>query len=260
MPKLNVHFLPSQVAEPRLAGSVVIVIDLLRASSTICKALASGAKCVVPLLEIDETKAAAARYDRDEVVLGGERHGRIIDGFDLGNSPLEYTPDVVGGKTVLFTTTNGTRALHHARHARRTLIGCALNRQAIADAVALEPRIDILCAGTDGVITGEDILAAGAITHSLVDPAPTGDSPTMLHFKLDDSARMALAQWQDLLVAAKRGGVSASMQLAEQMRDTPGGRNLLDIGQEADLAACAQLDRLTIVPELNHKTSEICPA
>src|SRR5688572_1010188 len=107
MPKLNVHFLPSHVPEPRLAGSMVIVIDLLRASSTICEALASGATCVVPLLEVDETKAAAGKYDRSEIVLGGERHGKVIDGFDLGNSPLEYTPHAVSGKTVLFTTTNG---------------------------------------------------------------------------------------------------------------------------------------------------------
>jgi 2-phosphosulfolactate phosphatase len=260
MPKLNVHFLPSHVPEPRLAGSMVIVIDLLRASSTICEALASGATCVVPLLEVDETKAAAGKYDRSEIVLGGERHGKVIDGFDLGNSPLEYTPHAVSGKTLLFTTTNGTRALHHARHARRTLIGCALNRQAIADKVALEARIDILCAGTDGAVTGEDILAAGAIVQSLVDPAPTGDAPTMLHFKLDEGAKSALRQWQDLLAAAQRAGVSASAQLAEQMRDTPGGRNLLDIGHEADLTTCAQLDRSTVVPELDRQTGEIRPA
>jgi 2-phosphosulfolactate phosphatase len=257
MPMLNVHFLPGHVAESRLAGSVVIVIDQLRASSTICQALASGAARVIPFLDVDETKAAAAKLDRSQFVLGGERHGKIIDGFDLGNSPLEYTPEAVSGKALLFTTTNGTRALHHARHARRTLLGCALNRRAIAEAVADEPRVDILCAGTDGVVTGEDILAAGALVQWLVDPEPGGEAATMLHFKLDEGARSALEQWVDLLAAAQRSGVSASAQLAEQMRNTPGGRNLLDIGQEADLAACAQLDRLAVVPELNRQTGEI---
>jgi 2-phosphosulfolactate phosphatase len=260
MPTLNVHFLPGHIEADSLAGSVAIVIDLLRASSTICQALAAGAKCIVPFLEVGETKAAADRFKRFEIVLGGERHGKVIDGFDLGNSPLEYTPHAVSGKMVLFTTTNGTRALHHARHARRTFIGCALNREAIAEAVATEARIDILCAGTDGAVTGEDILAAGAIVQSLVDPDPRGDAATMLHFKLDEGAKSAMLQWHDLLKAAQRAGTSASEQLAEQMRDTPGGRNLLDIGQEADLAACAQLDRLAIVPELDRATGEIRPA
>ena len=257
MPTLNVHYLPTRVEESVLAGSVVIVIDLLRASSTICQALASGAMCVAPFLEIEEAKRAAEGFARGEVALGGERHGQTIEGFDLGNSPLEYTPDAVRGRRVVFTTTNGTRALHHARLAKRTLIGCALNRQAMADAVANEPRIDILCAGTDGAVTGDDILAAGAIVHALVDPDPRGEAATLLHFNLDEGAKSSLAQWHDVLEAAQRAGVSAAAQLAEQMRDTPGGRNLLDIGQEADLAACAQLDKLAIVPELDRATGEI---
>jgi 2-phosphosulfolactate phosphatase len=260
MPALNVHFLPSHVEESALAGSVVIVIDLLRASSTICQALDSGATCVMPFLEVEEARLAAARFDRDGIVLGGERHGRVIEGFDLGNSPLEYTADAVAGRRVLFTTTNGTRAMHHARLARRTLIGCALNRQQIAEAAAREPRIDILCAGTDGLVTGEDILAAGAIVHAMVEPDPRGDATTLLHYKLGEGAGVALEQWQELLQAAMRAGVSASAQLAEQMRDTPGGSNLLGIGQDADLAACAQLDRLSVVPELDRRAGEIRPA
>jgi 2-phosphosulfolactate phosphatase len=110
MAQLSVHNLPSQVAAADLTGSTVIVIDMLRASSTICRALASGAKCVVPLLEIEETLQLGAQLGREYVVLGGERGGTTIDGFDVGNSPNEYTPERVAGKMVLFTTTNGTRA------------------------------------------------------------------------------------------------------------------------------------------------------
>jgi 2-phosphosulfolactate phosphatase len=260
MPTLNVHFLPSQVDPSALAGSTVVVIDLLRASSTICQALAAGATCVMPFLEVEETRQAAARFPHDQVVLGGERQGRIIEGFDLGNSPLEYTPRAVAGRRVLFTTTNGTRALHRARLAKRMLIGAALNRQAVAAAVADADRIDILCAGTDDAVTGEDILAAGALVDALIDPEPRSDAATLWHYRIDDSARVALDQWQALLGAAQRSGRSAAAQLAEQMRDTPGGRNLLDIGHGADLAACAQLDELGIVPELNRTTGEIRPA
>jgi len=84
LPKLNVHYLPQFVSESKLADSVVVVVDLLRASTTICHALASGAKCVVPCLEIDETWAQARKFSRDEIVLGGERDCTRIEGFDLG--------------------------------------------------------------------------------------------------------------------------------------------------------------------------------
>src|SRR4051794_30793820 len=111
---INVYGLPCQVAAEELAGGAVAVIDLLRATTTICQALASGACEVVPFLEIDETFAAADRVGRESVLLGGERGGTRITGFDLGNSPAEYTPQVVRGRTVFITTTNGTRALYHA--------------------------------------------------------------------------------------------------------------------------------------------------
>ena len=131
MQELRVHNLPELVDEADLAGSTVVVVDLLRASTTICQALASGAVEVVPFLTIEKTLAAAAK-NRPSVVLGGERGGRRINGFDLGNSPAEYTPAAVGGRRVLLTTTNGTRALHHARLADRIVVGAMVNRSAVA--------------------------------------------------------------------------------------------------------------------------------
>jgi 2-phosphosulfolactate phosphatase len=263
VPTLNVHFLPRLVPEDQLAGSTVVVIDLLRASSTICQALASGATCVMPFLEIEETRRAAERFPRGQIVIGGERNGELINGFDLGNSPLEYVPAAVAGRRVLFTTTNGTRALHHARQADRTLVGAALNGQALVNAIADTPRVDILCAGTDGEITGEDIFAAGAILHALLKSkhSPgTEEENESRGFQLNQSAISAVEQWRDLLEAAERSGRTPSAQLAEQIRETPGGRNLLEIGHEADLTACAQLDLLDVVPELNRRTHEIRPA
>ena len=109
---LNVYNLPQEVDERKIGGSAVVVIDVLRATSTICQALASGAREVVPFVEIDEALAAANKVGRKNVVLGGERKGVMIDGFDLGNSPAEYTPNAIQGRPVFITTTNGTRALH----------------------------------------------------------------------------------------------------------------------------------------------------
>src|SRR3954463_5919638 len=164
---LRVHKLPQDVDEKELVGSTVVVIDLLRATSTICQAFASGAREIVPFLEIEDALAAVKCTDRTDIVLGGERRGGKITGFDIGNSPSEYTSQVVGGKRVFITTTNGTRAMYHARLASRVVLGCFLNLSAVVASVKKETAIDILCAGTDGGETGEDILAAGSIVHSL---------------------------------------------------------------------------------------------
>ncbi len=255
MTQIAVHYLPHFVAESDLAGSTVIVVDLLRASTTICQALAYGAKCVDPSVEVDETFAKAAAHvkkhgSRDEILLGGERGGQQIEGFDLGNSPLDYTADQVFGQTVLFTTTNGTKALAHARLAERTLIGAAVNRQAVAQAVADAPRVDILCAGTNGKVTREDILAAGAIA-SQIKTAATDEPLT------NEWCDAACREWQELLTTACALDRTPSEQFAIELRDTLGGKNLLALGYDRDLPFCAQFDTHDVVPELDRSTGQI---
>jgi 2-phosphosulfolactate phosphatase len=241
---VNVYHLPRDVEPVKLAGSVVVVIDLLRASSTICQALASGAIEVVPFLEVDETLAAAAKCDRLDVVLGGERGGQRIPGFDLGNSPSEYTAQVVGGRRVFMTTTNGTRALFHARVGRRVLVGAFVNLSAVSDAVRNEPQVDILCAGTGGDATREDIIAAGALVHSLTQ---LGRNSLIKNSAADE----AESAWENVLALASSTGRTISEQVARELRDTAGGHNLLAIGLEQDLVQCAKVDHLDVVPELD---------
>ncbi|MEX2307142.1 MAG: 2-phosphosulfolactate phosphatase [Pirellulales bacterium] len=241
--QINVHSLPQKIAEQDLAGSTVVVIDVLRASTMICQALASGAREVVPLIEVDDAVAAAAKANRKEVILGGERGGRRIDGFDLGNSPSEYTPATVRDRRVLITTTNGTRALQHARLARRVLIGAFVNLSAVAASVKDEPRVDILCAGTDGRETREDVLAAGAIVTRLRESGACS-------LQLNHAAEQSRREWGHVLEKADVAGRSLSEQLASEFRDSPGGRNLIEIGLDDDLIDCAQIDRLNVVPEL----------
>jgi 2-phosphosulfolactate phosphatase len=242
--KLWVHNLPEQAGQ--LSGGTTVVIDLLRASSTICQALASGASEVVPFREISEAMAAATAdgVRRDDVVLGGERAGGKIPGFDLGNSPSEYTPDAVGGKRVLLTTTNGTQALWHGRSARRVVVGAFVNLSAVVASVKDETRVDFLCAGTDGRETREDILAAGAMVYRICSSAPKDQ-------QLNPNAAWALGKWRRLLLAAYESRRSESEQLAMELRDTQGGRNLLGIGLDQDLVDCAQIDRLNVIPELD---------
>lgn len=241
---LRVHTLPSHIDEQQLVGSAVVVIDLLRATTTICHALASGAKEVVPFREIDETLVATERAGRANVVLGGERGGRRIDGFDLGNSPTEYTPQIVEGRSVFITTTNGTRALYHARLAKRIIVGAIVNLSAVVAAVADDLRVDIVCAGTGGEETFEDTLAAGAMVTEL---CASNDA----NRQLNDAAKVAADAWQQLLRDANASGRTPAEQLAIALRDTLGGRNLIEVGLGDDLADCAAVDRLAITPELD---------
>ena len=251
MRRLKVRPLPASVPESEFAGATVVVIDLLRASSTICTALAAGAECVMPFVEVAETLAAAEKFGRANVLLGGERGGKLIEGFDLGNSPAEYTPERVAGRRILFTTTNGARALHHARLADRVVVGSLLNRRAAAAGSLGSSRVEILCAGTNGVETREDLLAAGAFVEAILDSlSPGGAIDALATLDLNDAALAAFHNWSKV-----KGG-----DLARELGDSHGGRNLLDIGLGRDLADCAELDKLEVVPLFDPASGEIRPA
>ena len=116
-PTLNVYALSKLVEPAELAGATAVVIDVLRAGTTIVYALAAGAEQVVPCLEVADARAMVEQFPAGTALLGGERQGLPIEGFDLGNSPDEYEPARVAGKTIVLTTTNGTRAMASAREA-----------------------------------------------------------------------------------------------------------------------------------------------
>ncbi len=240
---LLIHKHPSLVPAETLAGSAVVVIDLLRASTSICWALASGARDVRPFAEVEDLLRAANELGRANVLLGGERGGVRIEGFDLGNSPAEYTPDRVAGKSVLITTTNGTRALWHARLAKRIVIGCANNRAAVAAALREEAEVHILCAGTDGEPSAEDELAAGAIADLLTQPS------------LDAPAEVA--RWRELVAAAEAADRTPSEQFARALAEIKHGQTLVRLGFGDDLPRCAALDVLEVVPEFDPTTGRI---
>ena len=235
-----------------VAGGIAVVIDVLRASTTIIAALAHGAARVRPVPTVDLARAlAACGGPGSGMLLGGERGGLRIDGFDLGNSPLDYTPARVGGRSIVITTTNGTAALHACTAAAEVLIGAIVNRSAVAArarSLALyrsTPDIHLVCAGTDGAVTEEDLLAAGAILDAAAQH-PDGHTDT-----LDASARAALENFR-VTSAASVGdlprGIAAALTLSR------GGSNLIALGMEADLRAASEIDTLAIVPRLNGST------
>lgn len=151
---LDVYLLPSLAEPERVSGRLAVVIDVLRATTTIVYALAGGAREILIYQEIDESRKLAARTAG--ALLAGERGGRPIAGFHLGNSPREYSADAVGGRTIVFTTTNGTRAMACCAAARRVLLGAFVNFSAICRELAAELSSPacrgaaLICAGTEG--------------------------------------------------------------------------------------------------------------
>ena len=164
----------SALAERDLSRSACVVLDILRATTTMMTALANGAEAVIPVSEIPE--ALAIRDDRPDVLLAGERNGLRLRAeqtggvdFDFGNSPREFLPEKVRGRTIVMTTTNGTRALRACAHAQTVLIGSFLNLRAVVNLIRQElpPRLILVCAGTHNQAALEDTLAAGALCERL---------------------------------------------------------------------------------------------
>ena len=244
MSTLDVHLLPDLAAEDALAGATVVVMDVLRATSTLTYALAAGASRVIVCLEVDEAKQIAGKLASERPLLGGERGGLKIPGFDLGNSPSEYTPESVGGRTLVFTTTNGTRAMLRCRQARQVLLGSFVNRRAVLRALAAADKIHLVCAGTRGQITREDALCAGSLVAGLLESGA--------EHQMNDEARLALAAWQ----AITADGIQPAA-LAQALHETQGGRNLIAEGLEADIAWCADLDRFDFAPRFSPSDSTI---
>lgn len=232
---LAVHLLPDLVEPAALRGGVVIVIDNLRASVTITAALASGARRVLPAAGVDEAVMLRDRIARETPgepppLLGGERSGVLIPGFDLDNSPDAYSPARVRGRTVVFTTTNGTRAIRHSEAARLVVVGSLTNLSAVCALLEPDPGpFHVVCAGTGGSITLDDCIPAGAFAQRL---SALGSVP-------DDSGVLCLRAWE-----------ASRPDLARAMGATRGGRGLTALGLGRDIERCCTLDVFSVVPRL----------
>ena len=251
-PTLNAYALPNLVEPKALAGGTVVIIDVLRASTTIVQALEAGATQVIPCLEVDQARAAAAELPEGKVVLGGERDGLPIDGFDLGNSPADYTPERVGGRTVVFTTSNGTRAMVRCGSADRVLIGAFTNASAVCRCLLGAEQIHLLCAGSRGEFSRDDTLLAGLLIERVLQQSGTA-------YQLNVQALTARENWRSAFPLPLALGAEplAPERLAEQLRKSVAGRRLAAIGMGDDVVTAAHLDRFAIVPELDPQTFRI---
>ena len=226
--RITTFFLPSLLNPPDESwhSCTAVVIDILRASSTMITALANGASAIHPCLEVDEARALKERLD--DALVGGERGGKPIE-----------------GRPVVFTTTNGTFALSRVSNCREVLIGAFLNLSALCDGLRECRDVVLLCAGTNGRVTREDILFSGAVADRL-----TAANPAAVY---NDETRLAISAWRD--VARQAGDLKKN--LARSLQDTLGGRNLMKLGYVEDLDRVAEVDRYEIVPRWSQEQARI---
>jgi 2-phosphosulfolactate phosphatase len=231
--------LPPQDASSAIEpADVAVVIDVLRATSVMATALQAGAKRIITVGQI-EAAIELADHLQPRPLLCGERQCVRIPGFDLGNSPAEYGPEQVQGKTLVLTTTNGTAAIERTGAATAVITACFLNFSAVVATLARYRTVHFLCAGTDGQITDDDVLLAGGLIVAC-------EAQYGAHLINDDS-QTAQQLWQREFGTDV---IPTTAQLARFLRETRGARNLVRLGYESDIERCAQLDQLSVVPHL----------
>lgn len=233
--RIDVFFTPGELRRG-LGGRVAAVIDVLRATSTIVEAMANGAKSVYPAATVEDAVRIAQSLGRSEVLLCGERQSKRIEGFDLGNSPLEFTPEVVGDKVVVMTTTNGTPALVNGSTADRCVVASFLNLNAVANDLAqADAPIVLICAGREGRFSLDDALYAGSLLRLIRAQLPA-------HVRMNDGAHAAAA-----LERRYRGHLSGVIAR------TSAARQIVDAGLADDIAYCLTENRHNVVPVMSDR-------
>ena len=227
---VHVALMPAEFPGLVLGDRAAVVVDVLRATTTLVAACAAGCVRVVPVADRDAALAAAAQYPTGEVLLAGERGGAMIPGFDLGNSPIEYVPQRVAGRTVVFTTTNGTEAMLHARRAPVAAAAALVNVPEAARWALDQGRdLTVLCAGEQRAFSLEDAVCAGLVVGRVL-------------------AEVGSADLSDAALAAMRLGEHYADRLDRLAVESEWGRKLARQGRIADLDACLKLGTSLLVP------------
>jgi 2-phosphosulfolactate phosphatase len=239
-----VHLLPKLIPQASLRGGVAVVVDVLRATTVMVEGLAAGCEAIIPCGEVEEAREIAKGLPGGARLLVGERGGLPIAGFDLGNSPGDFTSEVCQGKTLVMTTTNGTRAILASLEAERLYVASFTNLRATSSELSVQflkkehrHSVHIICAGTDGHISLEDSLLAGALAAEIV--RDTGRSTECLFG--NDEAHMVYRQWNNVHRTLERHALATHLSMGR------GGKNLSGIGMRGDIEASSQIDRLPVV-------------
>jgi 2-phosphosulfolactate phosphatase len=229
MNQLDVCLTPALIPLYNVEDYIVVIIDIFRATSSICYGIENGAEAIIPVSQVEE--CAAYREMGLDYLLAAERDGKVVEGFDFGNSPFSYTPEKIAGKTVVLTTTNGTHALHLSRGAKKIVIGSFLNLTALSNWLKTQDEnILLLCAGWKNNFNLEDTLFSGAVIEQLKGT----------DFKLDDAAIAA----NDLYQLGKH-------DINQYLKKTSHSERLKKLGIEKDIEFCLQIDITTAIPVLD---------
>lgn len=224
--KIEVCLTPALLHLYEIRESIVVVIDIFRATSSICYGIDNGVEAIIPVATIESCES----YRHTDYLLAAERNGEVVVGFDFGNSPFAYASEKVNGKTVVLTTTNGTHAINESRDARQIVIGSFLNLTYLCNWLKTQPYdILLLCAGWKNKFNLEDTLFAGAVVHQLNEDG----------YQIDDSAIAA----EDLYVAGKS-------DLNEYLKKTSHSERLKKLGIEEDIRFCLNVDITSSIPVL----------
>jgi 2-phosphosulfolactate phosphatase len=225
--KIEVCFTPALIPLYNLENAIVVAIDIFRATSSICYGIANGAEAIIPVSTIEECRA----YEKEGYLLAAERDGKVVEGFDFGNSPFAYTKEKVNGKTIVLTTTNGTHAIDESKKtAYQVIIGSFLNLDAVCNYLRAQDKdVFLLCAGWKNKFNLEDTLFAGAVVHQL-----KADD-----YFLDDSSIAS----EDLYQQAKD-------DLQAYTAKTSHSERLKKLGIEEDIKFCLNLNITETVPVL----------
>ncbi len=232
--KVFLYHTPEEVPDHGIPDCA-IAIDVLRATSTMAAALEAGAEAIQVFSDVNELLAVSDSWPQEKRLRAGERGGAMVEGCDLGNSPLDHSEQRSQGKRLFMTTTNGTRCLKRIEHAPTVITAALTTRQAVVNFVLKhQPEtVWLVGSGWEGTYSLEDTVCAGAVFHGLI--AATGK--TFKDMAGNDAAIASVSlylQWQD--------------QLLDLMHYASHGQRLLKLQNEADLKYCAQLDVLDVVP------------
>ena len=232
MKRVDLYLVPAAVERASLEGRSIVVVDVLRSSTTIAWALKNGAAKVIPVETVEEATRLAHTLDAKTRLLCGERDGRKVGGFDLGNSPREYTRERVEGKTLVFASTNASPLMAGVLAGQSQRIAGYVNLSAVADSLRKDGAdVAIVCAGRVGRFSLEDAACAGALVRRLADRAAG--------LALNDAAEMAADY--DRTHGKDPEGI---------LRRSEHGRYLVGLGFEEDLPVCAAVDQVPLVPIL----------
>jgi 2-phosphosulfolactate phosphatase len=225
--KIEVCLTPALIDLYAIEDSIVVVIDILRATSSMVYGIDNGAAAIIPVAQVDD----CLNYADKGFLLAAERNGEVVEGYDFGNSPFSYTADKVAGKTVVLTTTNGTKALHLARkRASKVVIGAFLNLTALCDWLKTQDKnVLLLCAGWKDQFNLEDTIFAGAVLHEL---------------------RSLFTHFDDAGVAAEDLYLMAKDNLRAYIGKSAHSHRMMALNIEEDINFCLQLDLCNAIPVL----------